>query len=172
MTKYDLIGCLYHFSSIEEKLHSYYIKNNNFYPFDSKPLPFPTDKMNLHIGFDANPDTVRNASSDNFILDENLFVCTDDDVLLSKHPRYTTPFDHSHTFFELIFIYDGECTNCIDGKDIYMKSGDLCIVPPNVSHSLTVVSDTLLLNILVRTTTFQEIFGALNSNKNILSEFF
>ncbi|MDR2303909.1 MAG: AraC family transcriptional regulator [Treponema sp.] len=93
-------------------------------------------------------------------------------VILVKHNRYSPVFEHSHDSFETIFVFSGYCSNTIQGKRIKMSQGQLCFIPPNVSHTLEVFSDSIIINIIIRKSTFDEIFFNLLTANDILSKFF
>ena len=59
--------------------------------------------------------------------------------------------EHSHDYFELIYIYRGTLINRIDERESYMSAGDLAVMNRNARHSLIPRSDNcLLLNIYIR----------------------
>ena len=108
-----------------------------------------------------------------FKLSENSFIEVDEDVSILKHLRYWLPEHHNHTFFELIYVFTGSCVNWIDDNELLLKEGDLCIIPPGVVHSLGVNrDDCLIINILVRASTFDERFTSMMRADDILSAFY
>ena len=92
-------------------------------------------------------------------------------ICLSKHNRYTPEFLHSHTFFEMIYVLSGSCRHMISGKTILMPSGTFCIVAPHVYHSIGVFDDSIVLNILIRTSTLEELYATLLKSDNPISSF-
>lgn len=92
-------------------------------------------------------------------------------ICLSKHNRYTPEFLHSHTFFEMIYVLSGSCRHTISGKTILMPSGTFCIVAPHVYHSIGVFDDSIVLNILIRTSTLEEFYATLLKSDNPISSF-
>ena len=65
--------------------------------------------------------------------------------------------EHSHDYFELNYMYRGTLINRIDGRDVYMSSGDLVLMNRNARHSLIPRSDNcLLLNICIRKEFFRK----------------
>lgn len=58
---------------------------------------------------------------------------------------------HSHNYFEANYVCRGSLINKIEGKDIYMDSGNLILMNRKARHSLIPLSgDCLLLNICIR----------------------
>lgn len=92
-------------------------------------------------------------------------------IYLSKHNRYTPPFEHSHEFFEIIYVLSGECVNQIFGTETVMQTGDLCLMSPTVRHSLW-TEEGLVINILIRRSTIQNVFFDLLQEHTIISDFF
>lgn len=93
-------------------------------------------------------------------------------ILTLRHNRYTPAIVHDHTFFELIYVYDGFCEQTISNHELSLKTGDICIVPPGIRHSIGVFDDSIVLNCLIRKSTLHNIFFNFLSNPNILSAFF
>lgn len=94
-------------------------------------------------------------------------------VTILKHPRYNPLFYHSHAFFEIVYVVSGECTQIFQGKKITLNTGDLCLMAPNVTHGIEVFDDdSIILNIIIRRSTFLDIFMNTVRDKSQLSLFF
>lgn len=104
-------------------------------------------------------------------LDESMFGGADN-IVVVKHACYMPLFYHNHTFFEMLYVLSGECENHVDNTPIRLTTGDFCIMAPGVVHALGVFSDSIVINILIRRSTFNETFFDLLSEKSILSDFF
>ncbi len=94
------------------------------------------------------------------------------DAFLSKHNRYSPVYLHTHNYFELFYVMTGQCRQTISSEYMTLKAGDLCFIAPYTRHSLEVFDDSIIINILIRISTFDDIFFNLLRNKNILSLFF
>ncbi len=95
------------------------------------------------------------------------------DVSVVRHERYTPLFFHEHEFIEMVFAFQGKCTNEISGKKVEMSAGDVCLIAPGALHALGVFDDrTLVFNYLIRTSTFENSFFSILSSGSILAEFF
>ena len=106
-------------------------------------------------------------------IDEQSFIPENMDVSFVRHARYTPAFWHKHDFFEIIFVLNGNCINDISDHTISMRTGDICILAPDVPHSLSVFHDKdIILNILIRKSTFRQSFFGLLDDDTILSDFF
>ena len=92
-------------------------------------------------------------------------------IVIRKHPNRTPVFLHSHQFIELFYVLEGQSSQIINDTDFEMKKGDICFIPPNTRHSLNVFDGSIILNLLVRQTTFQTIFHNFLCTDSILSSF-
>lgn len=114
------------------------------------------------------PDKIPYLMSDNEyfnILDKN-------SVYLSKHNRYTPGFYHEHLFFEVIYVLKGRCFHLIDTEKIDLETGDFCFVAPATNHSLLVESDSIIINILIRRSTIEDIFFNILRDQSVIGTFF
>lgn len=119
------------------------------------------------------PELFPDSSPTNFP-DETYFNSrSNHSVYLSKHNRYTPVFLHSHVFFEIIYVLSGIAHHKISGEDMLLKEGDLCMVSPTVKHSLSVMDDdSIILNIIMRKKTIEDIFYSVLRDQDIISSFF
>lgn len=70
------------------------------------------------------PSTLPPAMVDSYLLDISDLAS----IGVIKHNRYSPAIVHSHNFFELVYVYDGNCMQNISGKTFPMRTGDLCII--------------------------------------------
>lgn len=104
---------------------------------------------------------------------EDTFFNRELDVSLYPHLRYFPCIYHKHNFFEIVCLLCGNATNYIGNEKIDMIVGDYCIIAPNTSHAISAFSDDCyMINILLRTSTFEKTFLNTFSEKDILSDFF
>ena len=103
---------------------------------------------------------------------EDRFISLDRNVSIIKHPRYYPLFYHDHAFFEMIYVLSGSCTQIFENREIQLKAGDLCIMAPKVVHGIKVFDDSIILNILIRRSTFLDIFINTVRDKTQISMFF
>ncbi len=115
---------------------------------------------------------INNSFSIPFEMGDGIFYQKEtQNICLSKHNRYTPEFLHSHTFFEIIYVLRGSCKHTISGKEIVMSSGTVCIVAPHVYHSIGVFDDSIVLNILIRSSTLEDYYGSILKSDNPISLF-
>ena len=93
-------------------------------------------------------------------------------VSLTKHPRFFPYFEHRHTFFELIYVLTGQCAETIQGSRITLKQGDLFVLAPSIMHGIEVMDDSVVINILIRHSTFMDMFLHTVRDKSELALFF
>lgn len=97
----------------------------------------------------------------------------DIDVLIIPVLRYAPAFLHSHSFFEVICVLTGECSNIFSSNTIHMKAGEICIVAPTTVHALSVFSDDCVVyNLIIRSATFENTFLNALPKDSILHLFF
>lgn len=78
---------------------------------------------------------------------------------VTKHDRYIPVPTHIHTFIELNYLYEGSCTQFIDGKSVTLHPGDLCIIDTGVPHSIANTRENdILINILIKKSYFSANF--------------
>lgn len=113
-------------------------------------------------------ETIPPRFEDFFFLD----VSDDKSIGIVKHNRYTPAIEHSHTFFEMIYVYSGSCSQKINGHLIQLRAGDICFIPPGITHTVEVYDDSIIINVLMRKSTLHNIFFNFLRTPNILSAFF
>lgn len=80
---------------------------------------------------------------------------------------------HSHFYFEIIVLVTGSCTNKLISRNIDMISGDICILAPQTQHTITNSDDDcVILNLMVRASTFDKAFFGILTENDFLSTFF
>lgn len=106
-------------------------------------------------------------------IQETTFIPKDMDIAFVRHMRYTPAFWHQHEFFELLFVLEGTCQNIFSDRSFELKKGDICIHAPGTIHTISAFQDNaILVNILVRKSTFDKSFLGLMEPDNVLSNFF
>lgn len=102
----------------------------------------------------------------------HMFSSLKNNITVLRHQRYTPPFSHTHTFFEMVYVHSGSCGNLLENGALRMAEGDLCILAPGVPHAMEVLDDSIVLNILIKRTTFEDTFFSLLSGSHLLADFF
>lgn len=126
-----------------------------------------------HLFYDGKNPFIGHTKEDHRITPESAYFREGTHIVLWRHHRYSPINWHGHEFFELVYVWQGRCDQYIEEQKIPMQQGDLCILPPNLLHTThTDEEDSIVINILIRTTTFNQTFINLLSDYEILSRFF
>lgn len=124
---------------------------------------------------EADRDEVENALNPDRIetkMSEEKFFQAGRNAMLIKHPRYYPFFTHQHVFFEMIYVLRGKCIEITNDREAELHTGDICLLAPNVTHGLKCFEDSVVINLLIRYSTFQDIFLNAIRDKSQLSMFF
>lgn len=114
-----------------------------------------------------------NPFSFHFLTEDYTFVLKDHrSIWLQKHNRYSPLFTHSHEYFEIFYVYSGSCSHTVGGKTETLSEGTLCFIAPHIEHSVGVFDDSILINILLQRSSFDDIFFNDIRSSNVLSDFF
>lgn len=106
-------------------------------------------------------------------LEEELFFRSGFDTELYRHLRYLPANWHSHSFLEVVCVVEGNAVNYIQDQELHMYKGDICIIAPETVHAISAFSeDCIIINIVLRTSTFEKVFFGVLSDNDVLSDFF
>lgn len=106
-------------------------------------------------------------------LEEDLFFRSGFDTELYRHLRYLPASWHSHSFLEVVCMVEGDVVNYIQDQELHMCKGDICIIAPETVHAISAFSDDCtIINIVLRTSTFENVFFGVLSDNDVLSDFF
>lgn len=166
----DLIKYLYSYNEDEIFYRKYYEAKQDFILHKSFLENIDRDYIKKHklIIPEVSDKEIPNQMADETYFEMNSL----NSIILLKHNRYTQEFTHNHVFFEMIYVLSGKCTQKIGDQDIKMEEGDITIISPNVTHSIAVFDDSIIINLLIRRNTFEDIFFDFLRNNNLLSNFF
>lgn len=147
-----------------------------FHKYPERNLSVPQSLNNIMDIFDElasciGYDVISKIAQAN--LKENYFFKNGADVELYRHLRYLPVYWHSHSFIELVCVFEGSCVNYIRDKEIPMIPGDICIISPDTPHCISTFSDeSIIFNIELRVSTFETAFFGVLSENDILADFF
>ena len=106
-------------------------------------------------------------------LNEEVFIDSGSDVAFHRHLAYFPPIWHINQFFVIQIVLEGEFLSYVAEKELQMKKGNICIIAPGARHALSCFSETNVLCILIRKSTFEKAFlGILHDSSSVLSDFF
>ncbi len=89
-----------------------------------------------------------------------------------KHNCFTPAIAHRHNFFEMFFVLEGRCVHQVRDSHAVLSPGDLCMIRPNVIHSLDVSDESVIIDVLIRKSTFRHYFYSILQGDNLLANFF
>lgn len=79
-----------------------------------------------------------------------------ENILVCKHLRYSPVSMHTHSFIEISYMLFGSCKEVIQfpsgvTEQLILQQGDFFIIPPKLQHSVEIFNDSIMINILIRT---------------------
>ena len=105
--------------------------------------------------------------------DEYFYSESDVGMVIQKHNCYSPAFEHFHTYFEAFYVYEGICEHEINNEKKILKMGDFCIIPPGVSHKISVMNQSIVIVMILSSQVIENTFKNPTYYKdNLLSEFF
>lgn len=105
--------------------------------------------------------------------DEYFYSDSDVGMVIQKHNCYSPAFEHFHTYFEAFYVYEGICEHEIGNEKRTLKMGDFCIIPPGVSHKISVQNQSVIVVMILSSQVIENTFKNPAFYKdNRLSEFF
>ncbi|MBQ9046471.1 MAG: helix-turn-helix domain-containing protein [Solobacterium sp.] len=105
--------------------------------------------------------------------DEYFYSESEAGMVIQKHNCYSPAFEHFHTYFEGFYVYEGTCEHETNGIRKTLKMGDFCIIPPGVSHQISVQSQSIVIVMILSSQVIENTFRNPTYYKNnLLSEFF
>ncbi|WP_099224005.1 AraC family transcriptional regulator [Listeria costaricensis] len=117
-------------------------------------------------------DIALEASSGTFIMPQDPFF-KKDEIFIRKHHRFAAMPEHQHAFIELNYLYSGESTQIVNGKEITFPQGTFVLFDKGTRHSICDMGeDDILINIIFRSETIQTtFFKTLENSRSIVSDF-
>ena len=104
---------------------------------------------------------------------KDVFFNDSQTIFMSRHNRFAPMVEHLHDFIEMIYVYEGECRQTINGEMIHLPQGSLCALDRDVPHSIEPLGENdILINILINEATFSSLFlYKLQNSASIVSSF-
>jgi len=106
-------------------------------------------------------------------LKESTILREQSDIFVNKHFNYINDQTHSHDYFEIYYVFKGNCEFQFEKEQRTLEEGELCIIAPTSSHNIIADNnDSIIISIAIRKSTFDNTFFTLLSQKDLLSYFF
>lgn len=94
-------------------------------------------------------------------------------IKIFPHGRYEPVPEHSHDYFEMMYIYDGSITQIIEGEKVNLKKGAICILDLNARHSIETCGESdIAMNFIIQKEFLNTAFFSHIQNNSLFSEFF
>jgi AraC-like DNA-binding protein/mannose-6-phosphate isomerase-like protein (cupin superfamily) len=104
---------------------------------------------------------------------ESVILREKSDIFVNKHFNYINDHTHSHDYFEIYYVFKGNCEFLFEKEHRSLEEGELCIIAPSSSHNVIADNkDSIIITIAIRKSTFDSTFFTLLSQKDLLSYFF
>lgn len=109
-----------------------------------------------------------------YYLEENYFIPDNKNVSIIKNLRYMPLILHSHQFIEVNYVVKSGDSYYLDKSNtLPLRDGDVILSPPNFSHVLKANNpDSIIIDMIIRVTTFDTAFLQLLNNNDYLSTMF
>lgn len=95
------------------------------------------------------------------------------EVVCNKHMRYDPVIIHELRFIKIVYVRSGHVTVWLEQEQYELSAGNFCIVASGVRHAIFAGHDEdVVMNILLRESSFASAFSGILMEQNILSDFF
>lgn len=93
-------------------------------------------------------------------------------IFLSKHHRFADMPVHLHSFIEMNYMYSGTCIQRINGQDITLHQGQICLMDTEAPHAISRLDkDDILINIIMKKNALNAAFLTRLNTTGIVSDF-
>ncbi len=79
---------------------------------------------------------------------------------------------HVHDYFEIAYVMDGEATLLFENESRVLGTGNCCIIAPFTKHDVQPIGNAVVVDFMVRKSTFDSAFHNILKNDDVLSTFF
>ncbi|KIL40543.1 hypothetical protein SD70_12345 [Gordoniibacillus kamchatkensis] len=97
------------------------------------------------------------------------FINRHEKIALSKHANHLQEPEHTHTFFELVYIWSGSGTQQVNAQSYDVQRGDLLFMNVGDRHSFQAGPDFTYMNVLFEPDFLSEQLTAAEAAHNLLS---
>lgn len=95
------------------------------------------------------------------------------DIVICQPLRYLPPYWHTSDYFEVYYVFSGPCPVYFENETVVLEAGDVIIIPPFTKNATSFISDdVVLLDIMIRSSTFQQVFLEQLAPSNLMTMFF
>lgn len=95
-----------------------------------------------------------------------------EDFTIVLHGRFSPVPEHIHSFIEISYVYSGQFTQVIDGREVTLKKGEICLIDTDVPHSIAPTGeDDIIINLLVSKKYFRNELLMNSFSRGIITDF-
>ncbi len=125
----------------------------------------------LHNPTDA--DALAQLSALSKVSSESNSFAAGHDIVICQPLRYLPPYWHTSDYFEVYYVFSGPCPVYFENETVVLEAGDVIIIPPFTKNATSFISDdVVLLDIMIRSSTFQQVFLEQLAPSNLMTMFF
>ena len=107
------------------------------------------------------------------IISEEYIIPEGKDVEAVCHLPFVDDRLHCHNHLEIDYVYSGSTQLQTEDDSYILKENELCIIPPEMRHNLTVEDEeSIVIGLMVRQSTFDTIFGNVLAMDDLLARYF
>ena len=106
------------------------------------------------------------------MITEEAIIPKEKDIFVLQHLNDLKDSIHKHDYFEINYVFNGQCRFYFEDEIKELKEGALCIISPFSKHEIKVDKNSAVVTICIRKSTFFTTFFSLLSQNDLLSLFF
>ena len=107
-----------------------------------------------------------------WVINSSKMMKENESFAIHQHKRFVSFEEHKHDYMELIYAYSGEIRQRINGTQVNIKAGEICILDLNAMHSIEPASENdIAINILMTESFFNNMFMSSLSENDMMSKF-
>lgn len=86
------------------------------------------------------------------------------------HENYALQTMHAHDYFEITYVFRGNCKMTFENDSVSMSAGNICIIPPGTLHEPYVLDDdSFVMNLSMTREAFEAAFAPVFLRKDLIS---
>lgn len=95
-----------------------------------------------------------------------------DKIFFKRHSRFNHVMPHCHEYIEMQYVYSGTFCQSVNGKEMVLKKGDVCILDPHTIHDNQMAGeDDIILVFAMAAEVFNNTFFESVKIDNVVSNF-
>ncbi len=88
------------------------------------------------------------------------------------HENFAKQYRHQHDYFEITYVFKGQCTMEFEHSSVQMSEGNVCIIAPNTPHEAFVLDpDSFVINLSMTTEAFQSAISTVLLRRDLVASY-